>query len=280
MRPFVVSAVVLSAFAASSAFAVDLPRRNPPPAVKAPFAPPPLVAGFSWTGFYFGGHIGYGYAETDITDRTLLGTTQTIDSNGFLGGVQAGWNDQMDRFVLGVELDFSFADIKGDRTSTITATNASVSRSSNATWIATAATRFGYTWETLMVYAKLGTAWAQFDYDNNVSQAGVSTSSSTASDTRLGWVIGTGIEWAIAPAWSAKVEYNYIDLFESIGGGVSNNLDIDQRISVVKAGLNYRFSAPPGYGAPPYGYSAPRYGYGAPPNGYRAPPYGYGAPRY
>ena len=118
-----------------------------------------------------------------------------------------------------------------------------------------------------MIYGKLGTAWAQFDYDN-ISQGG-------SSETRTGWTIGAGIEWALAGPWTAKAEYNYIDLFAPLGGGVSSNLDIDQRISVVKVGLNYRFGTPYGYGGPPpYSNGAPpRYGYGA-------PPYGYGGPRY
>jgi outer membrane immunogenic protein len=100
-----------------------------------------------------------------------------------------------------------------------------------------------------MVYSKLGAAWAQFDYDNNIfSIAGVPIYSSTASETRSGWTVGTGIEWAFAGAWSAKAEYNYMDFgrrtvdFASFQG-TPVNLDVDQRISVIKAGVNYRFGA-------------------------------------
>src|SRR5260221_10758086 len=39
-------------------------------------------------------------------------------------------------------------------------------------------------------------------------------SSITASNnnTNSGWLVGAGIEWAFAPNWSAKVEYNYLGL--------------------------------------------------------------------
>jgi opacity protein-like surface antigen len=39
-------------------------------------------------------------------------------------------------------------------------------------------------------------------------------SSITASNntTNSGWLLGAGIEWAFAPNWSAKVEYNYLGL--------------------------------------------------------------------
>ena len=68
----------------------------------------------------------------------------------------------------------------------------------------------------------------------------------SASDTRSGWIVGTGVEWAFASDWSAKAEYNYMDFgsrkvdFASFGGSPVS-LDIDQRISVIKAGVNYHF---------------------------------------
>ena len=249
MKLLLVPSIMLSAFAVSSAMAADLPIRKAPPAPPAPVV-------YNWSGLYVGGHIGYGWGETDITDRTLLGDallipTQKLDSDGFLGGVQAGWNYQFGRFVLGAEVDFSWADVQGSLTSMIIDTDASVNRSSKATWIGTATTRLGYTWDRVMVYSKIGAAWAQFDYDNNISSlGGAPIYSSTASETRSGWTVGTGIEWAFSGAWSAKAEYNYIDFgrrtvdFASFQG-TPVNLDVDQRISVVKAGVNYRFGGMP-----------------------------------
>src|SRR5262249_23845807 len=32
------------------------------------------------------------------------------------------------------------------------------------------------------------------------------------NNTNSGWLVGAGIEWAFAPNWSAKVEYNYLGL--------------------------------------------------------------------
>jgi outer membrane immunogenic protein len=244
MKKFLVPSIVLSAFVVSSAMAADLPIRKAPSV-----APAPVV--YNWSGLYIGGHIGYGYAETDITDRTVLGVqnlipTQSFNSDGFLGGVQAGWNYQVGNFVLGAEADYSFADIKGDVTTTIGATD--VSRSSNVMWIATSTARLGYTWDRVMIYSKLGAAFAQFDYNNNISVGGASIFSASASETRVGFTVGTGIEWALAGGWSAKAEYNYMDFgrrtvdFGVDAAGNPVNLDVDQRISTVKAGVNYRFA--------------------------------------
>jgi outer membrane immunogenic protein len=254
MKKAFLPGIVLSVLAAGPAMSADLPLRS---VYKAP--PPPAVW-FDWSGFYVGGHVGYGWGDADIADFTLsykkvLLPARSIDAEGFLGGVQGGWNYQFGPFVLGAELEFSWSDIKGDVTSAIVAGKGqgqgagSTSLSSNATWISTAAARFGYAWDGFLVYGKIGAAFAQFDYDNNITfTVGRTTTvgNASASDTRSGWIVGTGVEWAFASDWSAKAEYNYMDFgsrkvdFASFGGGPVS-LDIDQRISVIKAGVNYHF---------------------------------------
>ena len=241
--------IVLSVLATGPAMSVDLPLR---PLYKAP--PPPAVA-FGWSGFYVGGHVGYGWGDADIAEfahsKKVLLPARSIDTDGFLGGVQGGWNHQFGPFVLGAELDFSWSDIKGDVTSAILSSQGqgSTSLSSNATWIGTATARVGYAWDYFLVYGKIGAAWAQFDYDNNIAfttHGNTTVGNTSASETRSGWIVGTGLEWAFSGNWSAKAEYNYMDFgsrkvdFGSFRGAPVS-LDIDQRISVVKAGVNYRF---------------------------------------
>ena len=224
MKQFLVPSIVLSAFVVSSAMAADLPIRKGSP------APPPEAAFLDWSGIYVGGHIGYGYGQADIAG--LGNQLLRLDSEGFLGGVQGGWNYQMGRFVLGAELDFSFADINSDNSNNVTG-----NVSSSTPWIATATTRLGYTWDRFLIYGKVGAAFAQFDYNiNNVA----------ASETRVGYALGAGLEWLIAGNWSAKAEYNYLDFGRSSVDFNNVSRDIDQSISVIKAGINYRFGVPPG----------------------------------
>jgi outer membrane immunogenic protein len=247
MKKTLLAGFVLSAFVASSAMAADLAR----PVYKAA---PPAVEVFDWSGLYLGAHVGYGWGKTDITDHSFFGNnlfipTQNIDINGALGGVQGGWNYQFGRFVLGTEVDFSWSDVKGNQTSTILAgiVPASANRSSKATWMGTATTRLGYAWDRVLIYSKIGAAWAHFDYNDTVNIAGVNVFNSGASENRSGWTVGTGIEWAFLGGWSAKVEYDYLDFgrrtvdFAPVAGVIPVNLDVDQRISQVKVGLNYRF---------------------------------------
>ena len=98
-----------AAMVSGAAMAADISR----PVYKAPPAGALPVA-YDWTGFYVGGHVGYGWADKDWRDAFGLVTTHSAD--GFLGGGQAGFNYQINQFVLGVEGDVSWANLKGDST--------------------------------------------------------------------------------------------------------------------------------------------------------------------
>ena len=68
----------------------------------------------------------------------------------------------------------------------------------------------------------------------------------TGSQTRWGWTLGSGIEYALTPNWSVFGEYDYLSLGNK---GLTMNdptfgqsiVHIDQRLHVVKLGANYRF---------------------------------------
>ena len=70
-----------------------------------------------------------------------------------------------------------------------------------------------------------------------------------ASETRVGWTVGAGIEWAVWENWSVKLEYDYLDLgsstvtFNDPALGAAT-ISVSQRISEVKLGVNYRFGSP------------------------------------
>jgi len=71
-----------------------------------------------------------------------------------------------------------------------------------------------------------------------------------ASEDRLGWTAGIGIEWAFWNNWSAKLEYDFYDfgrrtvLIPRTNNGESFDIFavlIKQEINTVKFGINYRF---------------------------------------
>src|SRR5207253_5189332 len=110
MRSLLVVMGLAGAVISTGAMAADLTR----PVYKAPPAGA-LPVTYDWTGFYVGGHVGYGWAKKDWQDSFGLFNLST-DPNGFLGGGQVGFNYQIGQFVLGAEGDFSWTGINGGRT--------------------------------------------------------------------------------------------------------------------------------------------------------------------
>jgi outer membrane immunogenic protein len=234
-----------------AAQAADLPRKAPPPV-----APPP----FSWTGFYIGAHVGAGWgtveSEVPLSQfermRDLVSefddggislgvfpvSSHTI--NGILGGGQVGFNYQIAPWlVFGVEGQFSASDISGSTPCILV-----FKCTTDVNWLATVAGRIGSTHDRLMLYVKGGAAWADSDYFFDFAPIGP-VNILNASDTRFGYMLGAGVEYAFYGNWSAKLEYNFLDFgTDTIGFGNEHfcciDVDITQKIHLVKFGINYR----------------------------------------
>jgi outer membrane immunogenic protein len=222
------SATMLS----GAALAADIAR----PMYKAPPAGVMPVA-YDWTGFYIGGHVGYGWADKSWTDSFGLAATHHAD--GFLGGGQVGFNYQINQFVFGVEGDVSWANLSGSQTVPLLG-GGTDTINSNVDWTSTLTGRLGLAFDRWLVYGKGGVAWAGDRFSTSRYTAPFVTE---ISDTRWGWTAGAGVEYAFAPQWSAKLEYNYMDFgtrnYTFAAGGIST--DIDQQIHAVKFGINYKF---------------------------------------
>src|SRR5262249_5993379 len=81
--------------------------------------PPPT---FSWTGFYVGAHVGgafsdtrFEYAGTPLSSCVAVTGSEgdcaahgDVSSNSVAGGVEAGFNKEIGRFVWGVESDMTW----------------------------------------------------------------------------------------------------------------------------------------------------------------------------
>jgi outer membrane immunogenic protein len=194
-----------------AAQAADLGPAYPPPSYKAPAYVAPSY--FSWSGFYIGLNAGYGFGQADVGPVSL-------DLNGFVGGGTIGYNLQTGVWVWGIEGDFNYSAMKDD----VGPVEVSVP------WFATARGRIGYAgWNNMMPYITGGAAFAKLEVDAGAG--------GNDSDTRVGWTIGAGLEYALYSAWSVKVEYLYADLGTYDIAGA----DVDFTTNIVRAGVNYRF---------------------------------------
>ncbi len=245
------TAVLLS----GTAYAADLPPRMP---AKAPVV---ATAPYSWTGCYVGAHAGAGWARTGFSDPTgvniaPIGDVVGVNSRaGFVGGGQLGCDYQFaTNWVVGLAGDFSWADIDGQENDPFfPGKNPTMPRTvhSRTDFLASATGRIGYAWDHYLLYAKGGAAWSHDKYQANnfncTTIAFVSCNTS-ASDMRLGWTAGGGLEWAFAPDWSVLVEYDHygfgtksLTFTDPANPGFPATFNVKQDIDLVKVGLNYRF---------------------------------------
>jgi outer membrane immunogenic protein len=250
MRKLFITTAALSVLAATSvaANAADVTARPapyaPPPPVYAP--PPP-----SWTGFYLGGNIGGAWARRDVTDTFFGVNFNPGNNNGaFIGGGQLGYNWQVNYFVLGIEADFDGV-ANNNNTGTVSIpTLGSIQVTSNNRWITTLAARFGVTNGPWLFYGKAGGGWVGSD-DFTVTNLTTGSSITVSNNnTNSGWLVGAGIEWAFAPNWSAKVEYNYLGLDDrtfTVPAGSpflpgDTFTQSNRNVQMVKVGINYLFN--------------------------------------
>jgi|ERR1017187_474120 outer membrane immunogenic protein len=248
MRKNLLASVAFAAICGTPALAADLPIKAP--AYKA--SPPAAL--YNWTGCYIGGNAGGGWGHKTFTDlATTPGVSGLIPasspeantSGGVVGG-QAGCNYQFaSNWVVGIEGAGSWANIKGSSDPFF---GGKAVFNAQTNWIAATTGRLGYTQDRWLIYAKGGAAWAGDKYQVPLTFAG-RPFDFQGSETRSGWTLGGGIEWAFWQNWSAKIEYAYYDFgTRSIGlvdstGNVTlpDPSNISQRIQTVTVGINYHF---------------------------------------
>ena len=231
MKKFLLSTAALLAFGTASAVAADLPARTYTKAPAPVYAPI-----YNWTGFYLGGHIGAGFGGDNGFTSNIVGLTGSNRDAAFLGGGQIGADYQFSsNWVLGIEGQIS-ALTSNDRTFT----DGVDTIRDRSDWLASVTGRLGYTWGPGMLYVKGGVA---FRDDNGLGvTAGFAPAATNQEST--GWTIGGGLEYMFAPAWSAKVEYQYYDFGTTnvLTNGGLGALSYKDDIHTVKVGVNYHFN--------------------------------------
>lgn len=245
------------ALLAGPALAADLPARTPAPAPQA-FTAPPV---FTWTGFYAGANIGWTQNEISARNRGFGGTAGagaypnfSKTSNGFIGGLQAGYNQQFDMFVAGIEADINFL---GNRRTTgnaaVTGLGGAVtgvSASSRLDWLGTVRARAGVAVDRVFFYGTGGLAFGAPDQRLVLTGPAGVTHRGTNSDTRFGWTLGAGAEFAMMDNLTLKAEYLYYDLGRNsvtaaataVGpAGTSNTARFENTGHIARVGMNFRF---------------------------------------
>ena len=217
-----ISAAVVSLILGSGlANAADLPNIQDAP-----------IAVWSWTGLYVGGHIGGGLGSTQFSDPagpSIYGGN--VRSPAALGGLQAGYNWQVpnSRWVFGAEADASALGADGTATclassGVFISANCRVRQNASGSLtgrIGFAAGPQGHT----LIYAKAGAAWLE-EQIGITTNAAYPPTSTGFDDPRWGWTVGAGLEKALTPAWSFRVEYDYANYGSASVGTPASYLQV------------------------------------------------------
>jgi outer membrane immunogenic protein len=232
-------------------------------------APPPAP---SWTGFYIGGDGGSGWGTTQgtapisgsfrfrpintvdpVIPFSIALPMAAVDYNGFLGGVDVGYNWQSGIWVLGVEGDFDGSSMEGN-TACLLVLNCRV----NHDWVADVTGRIGLVvFDDVLVFVKGGVAWAdaQYSVGNSVTFGTPPTTfavNASASGTLFGGLLGLGAAYRITPNLSAKVEYDHIEFGTQtfnfpitttppVTGLPTVAVQIHDSMNIFKVGVDYKF---------------------------------------
>ena len=176
--------------------------------------PPSVAASFNWTGAYFGGHVGYsrGYGRGTLFDPNPAAAGASFGS--LFGGLQFGYSHLLpSRLLVGVEGDISFPNFLDDGIVSARTTPSSAV-TEKLDFVSTVRGRAGYAFDHWLFYATGGLAWSQARFLEGSNSTG---NEDKILRMRAGWALGTGVELAIVPGWTARLEYLYDHLGKASG---------------------------------------------------------------
>lgn len=229
MKSMLLFAGALAGFV-TTASASDLPVRK-----GAPMAPP--ITEYNWTGFYVGAQAGY---INQKFGSSVAGPNLSLSTSvgGFVGGLHAGYNFQINRFVLGGEID---GEMNSSSKTVATLAAATYGASFKNDWLGSARIRLGYSADRILFYMTGGLAVARFGYSGGPALGPLQT----YSVTRTGYTVGGGLEYAFNQTVTARIEYRYSnfgtlsrDLGPLYPGAIQRNTLTSH---AVRGGVSYRF---------------------------------------
>jgi outer membrane immunogenic protein len=270
-------AAVISVGSFGSAVAADM-------AVKAPAPPAPIL---TWAGFYAGINAGgdwgsssqsldvtsaggffspgcfppTNFCQVNVVDVRNAGA-QRLNTSGFVGGGQVGYNWQFGQAVVGIEGDFDYFRSAGRGIKTVPlvaggAGTVTVTDSMSTDWLFTLRPRLGWAVNNWLFYGTGGLAVSNLKSNWTFLETRFgNTAASSVSDTKAGWTVGAGVETKFAGGWSVGLEYLFVH-FDQIsatvpvvlpvgGGPTPQNFfhSADLESNIVRAKLNYQFNTP------------------------------------
>jgi outer membrane immunogenic protein len=223
----------------------------------------------SWTGFHAGAVLGYGWGNDDVSltqfspggapvNNAFVSNagTSSFSPGSITAGGEAGYDYQLGHIVFGFEADFNYVGLRGAMGITSAFPTApsvpfGINTQVSTNWLFTARPRVGYAFNrNVMVYVTGGLGVTDDRFSQTASLAnGYTVSSSSMS--RVGGVVGAGVDYALDEHWSAKAEYLYADFGKQNAQGTLSgpspvpgftwNNTYHLTTSIARVGIDYKF---------------------------------------
>jgi outer membrane immunogenic protein len=193
-------------------------------------APPATTSSSGGTGFYVGINGGYDWGRVSFSEFPFTDTT--IRARSGMAGLTFGYNAQAGAIVYGLETDIAAAWMKSSNWGVPPCFACEV----QMRYFGTVRGRLGYAVGQSLPFITGGLAYGGLRTSNPFSAI-------TEKDTRVGWTVGGGIEYAVAGAWSVKAEYLYYEL-DGMNCGTfvcGSEIEVKFKGNLVRAGTNFRF---------------------------------------
>jgi len=268
VRKILIGSTLLAGLLAGPALAADIvPRPLPPPPVR--------VAIFTWTGFYIGGNVGAHWgtdklttapdpvgwtaaAANELNDRSAV----SLHPKGVIGGIQGGFNWQINSIVLGFEADANWTGGSASRTLPFTgavniANGDIMTDATKETFLSTVRGRLGVAVGDVLVYGTGGLAVGTLKVGDTFCfcwAAPPTLAAVAATSTRTGWTAGGGLEWRMWGGWTMKAEYLHVSLgtlstsipsCAACGRGFDITVNHKYSDDIARVGINYLFGGGP-----------------------------------
>ncbi len=171
---------------------------------------------YDWSGAYAGAFVGYATGDAEVRDidgGVNPGPFGYSPSGAFAGGT-LGYNVQLGSIVLGPELELGYMDLSGGRSLASSDPKYHQDLSLDGGLYGLAGGRIGFAFDKVLIYGKGGFAF----YDGEGLQATTKPYyDKSGTGTFTGFGIGGGLEYAISPGISIKVEYIHLSFGDQDG---------------------------------------------------------------
>ncbi|GAA5103643.1 outer membrane protein [Bartonella jaculi] len=263
------SVFILTSVSAVQAADVVVPEQPAAPVIAAP--------SFSWSGFYLGGQIGGFSGKTtssylkgkDTGNWTPVGKEFLPKLSGFVGGIYAGYNVDVDNgVIIGIDTDIMWSDKKDtkdvkapgkEKTEEASEKRARMIRAEEPTeedgaasdqivhhtlkqkWFGATRVRIGFSTDRIMPYVAGGVAYTQLRniYEKADNTAGAFDLLHDEKKKMVGYTLGGGLDFAITDNFIVRAEYRYSDYGKK--KLANDKIEIGYKTNDFRAGVAYKF---------------------------------------